>query len=94
MCWGPQDHSFFCQDLTNLYQFAVDGSLIKQCDIGKLTGGGSMSSGTRLDVSPNGRRIIFDVDLAEESHTKELGRRAARNFRWNFSILKPIPPRA
>ena len=70
MCWGPQDHSFFCQDLTNLYQFAVDGSLIKQWDIGKLTGGGSMSSGTRLDVSPNGRRIIFDVDLAEESTRK------------------------
>ena len=29
-----------------------------------------MSSGTRLDVSPNGRRIIFDVDLAEESTRK------------------------
>jgi TolB protein len=70
MCWAPQDHSFFCQDLTNLYQFAVDGSLIKRWDIGKLTGGGSMSSGTRLDVSPNGRRIIFDVDLAEESTRK------------------------
>ena len=70
MCWALQDHSFFCQDLTNLYQFAVDGSLIKRWDIGKLTGGGSMSSGTRLDVSPNGRRIIFDVDLAEESTRK------------------------
>jgi TolB protein len=70
MCWAPQNHSFFCQDLTNLYQFAVDGSLIKRWDIGKLTGGGSMSSGTRLDVSPNGRRIIFDVDLAEESTRK------------------------
>src|SRR6266513_6289039 len=43
MCWAPQDHSFFCQDLTNLYQFAVDGSLIKRWDIGKLTGVGSMS---------------------------------------------------
>ena len=70
MCWAPQDHSFFCQDLTNLYQFAVDGSLIKRWDIGKLTGGGSMSSGSRLDVFPNGRRIIFDVNLAEEPTRK------------------------
>ena len=70
ICWAPQDHSFFCQDLTNLYQFAVDGSLIKRWDIGKLTGGGSMSSGSRLDVSPNGRRIIFDVNLAEEPTRK------------------------
>src|SRR5206468_554682 len=71
MCWAPQDHSFFCQDLTNLYQFAVDGSLIKRWDIGKLTGGGSMSSGTRLDVSPDGKRLLLSIDMGEESGRKD-----------------------
>jgi len=70
MCWAPDDRSFFCQDLTHLYRFALDGSLIKQWDIGKLTGGCSMSSGDRLDASPDGRHIIFDVDLNEESTRK------------------------
>jgi TolB protein len=67
MCWAPDDRSYFCQDLTHLYHFALDGSLIKQWDVGKLTGGCSMSSGGRLDVSPSGRRMILDVDLNEES---------------------------
>ena len=71
MCWALQDHSFFCQDLTNLYQFAVDGSLIKRWDIGKLTGGGSMSSGTRLDVSPDGKRLLLSIDMGEESGRKD-----------------------
>jgi TolB protein len=71
MCWAPDDRSFFCQDLTYLYQFAIDGSLIKQWDIGKLTGGCSLSSGARLRVSPNGGQIIFDVDLNEESTRKD-----------------------
>lgn len=70
MCWAPDDRSFFCQDLKYVYQFALDGQLIKQWDIDKLTGGCSMSSGNRLDVSPNGRHIIFDVDLNEESTRK------------------------
>jgi TolB protein len=71
MCWAPDDRSFLCQDLKYLYQFALDGQLIKQWDIDKLTGGSSMSSGNRLEVSPNGRHIIFDVDLDEESTRKD-----------------------
>ena len=93
MCWAPQDDSFFFQDLhEDLYQFTVDGSHVEQWDIGELIGGGSSSSEYGLDVSPNGRRIIFDVDLAWRVGHERLGRRAAGEF--SISILKPIPPRA
>jgi TolB protein len=71
MSWAPDDRSFFCQDLKYLYQFALDGQLIKQWDIEKLTGGCSMGSGNRIEVSPNGRHIIFDADLNEESTRKD-----------------------
>ena len=71
MSWAPGDRSFFCQDLKYLYQFALDGQLIKQWDIEKLTGGCSMGSGNRIEVSPNGRHIIFDADLNEESTRKD-----------------------
>ncbi|HEU0273344.1 MAG TPA: hypothetical protein VFQ83_02310 [Candidatus Udaeobacter sp.] len=71
ICWAPDGRSFFGQDLSQIYRFALDGSLIKQWDIGKLTGGCSMSSGSRLDVSPNGQRLIFEVDLNEETTRKD-----------------------
>jgi TolB protein len=71
MCWAPDDRSFFCQDLKYLYQFALDGQLIKQWDIEKLTGGNSMSSANRIDASPDGQHLIFDIDLNEETSRKD-----------------------
>jgi TolB protein len=66
VCWSSDDKSIFCQDLEHLFRFSLDGSLIKQWDIGQLTGGSTMNSGDRIDISPNGQRLIFDVDLPQE----------------------------
>lgn len=61
-CWGPDDASFFGQDMSSLYQFSLDGKLIKEWDIKKLTGGASMTSSSRLDLSPDSRRLVFDIN--------------------------------
>jgi TolB protein len=61
-CWGADDASFFCQDTSYLYHFSLDGRLIKEWEIKKLTGGASMSSASRLDLSPDTRRLVFDID--------------------------------
>jgi TolB protein len=66
VCWARDDKSIFCQDLEHIFRFSLDGSLIKQWDVGQLAGGSTMSSGSRLGISPNGQHLIFEVDLPEE----------------------------
>jgi TolB protein len=61
-CWGPDDASFFGQDMYHLYQVSPDGKLIKEWDIKKLTGGATMTSASRLDLSPDARRLVFDTN--------------------------------
>jgi TolB protein len=66
VCWARDDKSIFCQDLEHLFHFSVDGSLIKRWNIGQLADGGTMNSASRLEISPNGQHLIFEVDLAAE----------------------------
>ncbi len=60
-CWGPDDASFFSQDMSYLYQFSLNGKLMKEWDIRKMTGGATMTSSSRLDLSPDTRRLVFDT---------------------------------
>ena len=71
ICWAPDGRSIFCQDIQHLFRFSLDGTPIKQWDIAQLTGGNSMNSGSQLDVSPDGRCLIFEVDLAGEPARKD-----------------------
>jgi TolB protein len=79
-CWGADDASFFCQDLSYLYHFSLDGKLIKEWEIKKLTGGASMNSGSRLDLSQDNRRLVFDADIgrAEGVYVLDLQEETAR----------------
>jgi Tol biopolymer transport system component len=79
-CWGADDASFFCQDLSYLYHFSFDGKLMKEWEIKKLTGGASMNSGSRLDLSPDNRRLAFDADIgtAEGVYVLDLEEETAR----------------
>jgi TolB protein len=60
-CWGPDDASFFSQDMSYLYQFSLNGKQMKEWDIRKLTGGATLTSSSRLDLSPDTRRLVFDT---------------------------------
>src|SRR5262245_37230360 len=46
--------SVFCEDMTNIYQLGLDGSVRAQWKINKVVPKGDMSGDGRIDVSPDG----------------------------------------
>ncbi|MDR3503871.1 MAG: translocation protein TolB [Legionella sp.] len=65
--WANNGTSFFSHDLNSIYWLDLEGKLIKKWPINTLIPNGSMSSASRLNISPNGNMLIMDVDMDEES---------------------------
>jgi TolB protein len=68
--WSRDGASFFCHDTTNLYRLALDGSLLAQWKIEQIVPNGAMSVDGRIDVSPDGQRLLLSVEMDEE-HTRK-----------------------
>lgn len=69
--WARDDQSVFCQDMTNIYQISLDGSVRTQWKINKIVPNGDMSGDGRIDVSPDGKRLLLSIDMGEESGRKD-----------------------
>ena len=65
-CWARDGKSIFCHDITNIYRLALDGSIAGQWKIDKIVPNGSMSGDGRIDVSPDGHRLLLSVEMDEE----------------------------
>ncbi|CAN5431721.1 hypothetical protein BH20VER3_BH20VER3_13710 [soil metagenome] len=65
-CWSPDGKSFYAQDLSNLYQFDLEGKELKKWKLDSLFPGGSMNSGSSISVSPDGERLLLDIDMNDE----------------------------
>jgi TolB protein len=65
--WAPDGQSFFCHDLDFIYQFALDGTLIKKWEIHSILDHGDMNSNSRIDVSPDRQSLIMDIDMDEDN---------------------------
>lgn len=65
-CWASDGKSIYAQDLTNLYEFGLDGTEMKKWSLHTLFPKGSMSSGSSIAVSPDGKTFLIDVDMDEE----------------------------
>lgn len=65
-CWARDGKSIFCHDTTNIYRLALDGSVISEWKISRLVPNGAMTADGRLDVSPDGKRLLLSVDMDEE----------------------------
>jgi TolB protein len=61
--WRPDGQSLYCQDLANLYQIGLDGTVIKQWPLKTLFPKGDMDSSARTDVSPDGGTLIVELDM-------------------------------
>jgi TolB protein len=70
-CWARDEGSIFCQDMTNIYQISLDGSMLAQWEIEKIVPNGGMSGDGRIAVSPDGKRLLLSVDMGEEHHRKD-----------------------
>jgi len=64
--WAPDGKSFYCHTLDSIFQFALDGTLIKKWDIHSILENGDMNSNSRINVSPDGKSLIIDIDMDEE----------------------------
>jgi TolB protein len=57
--------------MTNIYQIGLDGAVRAQWKISKIVPKGDMSGDGRIDVSPEGKRLLVSIDMGEESGRKD-----------------------
>jgi len=69
--WAHDGQSTFCQDMTNIYQIGVDGKVRAQWKIIRIVPRGDMSGDGRIDVSPDGKRLLLSMDMAGPSGRKD-----------------------
>jgi hypothetical protein len=89
--WAHDGQSVFCQDMTNIYQIGLDGVARAQWKISKIVPKGDMSGDGRIDVSPDGKRLLLSIDMGEESGRKfsfSAARLAKRTTRFIECLLR------
>jgi TolB protein len=69
--WARDGQSVFCQDMTNISQIGLDGKMRAQWRISKIVPGGDMSGDGRIEVSPDGKRLLLSADMRGESGRKD-----------------------
>jgi len=69
--WARDGQSVFCQDMTNIYQLGLDGSILAQWKIQKIIPRGDMSGDCRIDVSPDGKHLLLGIEMGEEANRKD-----------------------
>ena len=69
--WARDGQSVFCEDMTNVYQVGTDGTGRGQWKIDKIVSKGDMSGDGRIDVSPDGKRLLLSIEMGEESGRKD-----------------------
>jgi TolB protein len=70
-CWARDGRSIFCQDMTNVYRVGLDGTTLSQWNINRIVPNGAMSGDSRIDVSPNGNRLLLSIEMDEEYDRKD-----------------------
>jgi TolB protein len=68
--WARDGQSVFCEDMTNIYQIGLDGAVRTQWKINEIVPKGDMSGDGRIDVSPDGKRLLLSIEMGEESGRK------------------------
>jgi TolB protein len=65
--WARDGVSVFCEDMTNIYQIGLDGAVRAQWKIGNVVPNGD----GRIDVSPDGKRLLLSIDMGGEAARKD-----------------------
>jgi len=68
--WSGDSKSIFCHDLDNLFHIDLDGNVLKKWELSKVLTAAGMSGNDRLSVSPDGKTLLMNVDLAAEHERK------------------------
>ncbi len=68
--WANDGKSFFSHDLYSISWMDLRGNLIKKWSLESIIPRSSMSSGSRIHTSPDGKTLIMDVDMDENIYRK------------------------
>ncbi|MBZ5588847.1 MAG: hypothetical protein LAO05_09810 [Acidobacteriia bacterium] len=63
--WAPDGVSIFCQDLESLFRLSLDGKQLWRASVAQLFPKADLNSGARVTSSPDGRRLLVEVDVDE-----------------------------
>lgn len=69
-CWARDGKSLFCHDMTNIYRISLEGAVLDQWPIEQIAPNGVMSGDGRIDISPDGQRLLLSIDMDEEYDRK------------------------
>jgi TolB protein len=69
--WAPDGASIFCQDLENMFRVSLDGRRLWTASLARLFPAGGLNSGARMAPSPDGRSLLVDVDMDEDTAAKD-----------------------
>jgi TolB protein len=69
--WAADGKSFFCEDMEHLFRQGLDGKTMQKWAVAKLVPNGDMSGDTRLSVSADGKTLLMDIAMNEESDRKD-----------------------
>jgi TolB protein len=59
--WARDGKSIFCHGLHNLYQFDLDGNVLKKWELSKILADAGMGSNDRLSVSTDGKSLLIEA---------------------------------
>lgn len=66
-CWARDGRSIFCHDTGNIYRLGLDGVVLGQWEVHKIVPVEYMTGDGRIDVSPDGTRLLLTVDYQRDS---------------------------
>lgn len=69
--WSADGKTFFCQNLDSIDQRSLDGTQIKKWNVRAILPNSSMNSSSSLNASPNGKMLLLEADMEEDSNRKD-----------------------
>lgn len=69
--WAPDGQSLYAHDMEAVYQVSLSGKTLKTWPISLFGSEASMSSGSSLAVSPDGKYLLLEIDGDEAVNIKD-----------------------
>jgi TolB protein len=89
-CWAADGKSIFCEDMTNIYRFGLDGAVLGQWKIDKIISHGDMSGDGRIAVSPNNKCVLLSIEMGEEPNRKDWDGPPPALWSFNLDTQKAV----